>query len=91
MCRIDKASQGSAVFDEVSEEQVTGRVVDRMIPPGATPLLPPVASSPLKLLGPSSSCRLGLQTCRWVWLAGCLSVCLSVCHSARLFVRPNLT
>lgn len=33
MCRIVKAEQGSAVFDAVSEEPLTGRVVDRMVPP----------------------------------------------------------
>lgn len=33
MCRIVKAPQGSAIFDAVSEEQLTGRVVDRMVPP----------------------------------------------------------
>lgn len=32
-CRITKAPQGSAVFETVSEEQYTGRVVDRMTPP----------------------------------------------------------
>jgi len=32
-CRIVRAPQGLAVFDAISEEQVTGRVVDRMVPP----------------------------------------------------------
>ncbi|KAL3144539.1 hypothetical protein ABBQ32_004270 [Trebouxia sp. C0010 RCD-2024] len=30
---VVRAPQGSAVFDAISEEQVTGRVVDRMVPP----------------------------------------------------------
>ena len=33
MCRISKAEQGLAVFEAISEEQHSGRVVDRMIPP----------------------------------------------------------
>lgn len=32
-CRITKAPQGSAVFETVSEEQFSGRVVERMMPP----------------------------------------------------------
>lgn len=32
-CRITKAPQGSAVFETVSEEQFSGKVVERMTPP----------------------------------------------------------
>lgn len=32
-CRITKATQGSAVFETVSEEQLSGRVLERMTPP----------------------------------------------------------
>ena len=32
-CRITKATQGSAVFETVSEEQYMGRVVDRLVAP----------------------------------------------------------
>lgn len=32
-CRIVRAPQGSAIFETVSEEQYTGRVVDRVVPP----------------------------------------------------------
>ena len=32
-CRIARAQQGSAVFETVSEEQYTGRVVDKAVPP----------------------------------------------------------
>ena len=32
-CRIQKAPKGSAVFEEVSKEQHTGTVVDRVVPP----------------------------------------------------------
>jgi len=31
-CRITKAAQGSAVFETVSQEQYSGRVVERMTP-----------------------------------------------------------
>ena len=32
-CRITKAQQGSAVFETVSEEQYSGRVLERITPP----------------------------------------------------------
>ncbi len=32
-CRIVKAAQGSAVFETVSEEQFSGRVLERVVPP----------------------------------------------------------
>ena len=32
-CRITKAPQGSAIFETVSKEQFSGRVVERMMPP----------------------------------------------------------
>lgn len=90
MCRIDKASQGSAVFDEVSEEQVTGRVVDRMIPPRGYTTAATSGLVAFEAAGAKQQLPFGLADLQ-VGLAGWLSVCLSVCHSARLFVRPNLT
>ena len=83
MCRIVKAPQGSAIFDAVSEEQLTGRVVDRMVPPrGYTA----VATSGLIAFEADEAKQqlpFGLADLQ-VWLAGWLSICLSVCMSVIL-------
>ena len=88
MCRIVQATQGSAVFDAVSQEQLTGQVVDRMVPPrGYTS----AATSGLVAFdadGAKQQLPFGLadlQVClsgrQAVWLYVCLSVCptLSAC------------
>ena len=70
MCRIVKAAQGSAVFDAISEEQLTGRVVDRMVPARGYSAAPTSGLVAFDAQGATQQLPFGPAD---------LQVCLSVC------------
>lgn len=90
-CRVVRAPQGSAVFDAISEEQVTGRVVDRMVPPRGYNSAATSGLVAFEAEGAQQQLPFGLadlQVCLYLYL--CLSVCLVLLPCFRLLFVPLL-